>query len=187
MSEKFVSKIDYTKWEAFMAEYPLDIPNPLRPTYLQVVDDAKKNRIPFGELGEVDCPYQRIAEDAVKKLILLVPPEERQVLIEGWQGTTDARPADYLAYRLIPKWQPPEKPKELVGWVWIDTLRPGTILLHGGDKWHVMEGNGYHWLLQVKEKDYDVWSPLSPNARLRKCDISASNSEIIWPKGTSHE
>ena len=129
MSEKFTSKMEWEVWEAFTAEYPYDIIPPLRPSYLQVIDDAKKNRIPFGELGEVYCPYQRIAEVAVNKLLLLVPHSEKQVLLgKGWRGAIDARPADYLAYRLIPEWQPPEKPKELVGEEWLRSLPYGTVV-----------------------------------------------------------
>jgi len=116
MSE-FKSKLNYDKWLEWTKGASSWWVN-------EILRKAKNNSMPSGLLGKENTQSR-----FVKRLLEMVPDGEREVYCSrGWCTSHDRIPASKLAHRLKAGWQPPEEPKELVGWDYIATLGHGTIL-----------------------------------------------------------
>jgi hypothetical protein len=119
------SKVDPNLWlefEAFCREHGVSITN--------VIKAAKKNCTPFWLL-DTGNPFQA----CIKRLFETVPIDE---LVYGMHAgntgkwvkqTTADRIVPGRTYRLNRHWAEPEKPKELVGWEYLETILEPIVII----------------------------------------------------------
>lgn len=193
MGKQDISTMDLVKWnsQSFLWEcIGLNVE--------VVIAMAKRNRVPLGELAQhndndVIAKYSQY-EQAVKILLLGVPaadlllydPEYVDDATCEWRSMngdgTDYRWNDHI-YRLRPNWQPPNQTEELdlVGWEYIDTLAPGTILRYRGNNWTVSRypDSSANCLTCILASEVIATRRRDRESRNA---ISPLNSEILWKK-----
>ena len=187
---EFKSKLNYDKWLKWKRKYG-QLPDLQIPYWEPIVQRALINTVTHGLLGEnTSSILRRNGELAVKELLEMVPDGESEVYCSrGWCTSHDRIPASQLAYRLKSGWQPPEEPKELVGWDYIATLGYGTILRLERYRCNLLVGVcGSHFDLCCRvfydAPDYRMLSYYAESAWQVEeiLSLSPSNSTIIWKK-----
>jgi hypothetical protein len=171
--------MDYAKWEAFCQQHS-DI------DASQIVRAAKDNMTILNGLSQ-----KGKIGDAISDLFRIVPLGELQVWVNFLDAMRQEKVSDHInsvnhlwpasAICLPETWQPPEKPKELVGWNYIETIERAAVLLRTDTGDIIVLMPEFATISYLKPSPhriaYGVYGEYAPAGI---CDVSESNSEILW-------